>query len=55
MNQTNWLGHKIHLNVIEANEEQLEAILKLKPTANTNELNSGPYLILQIGYQCSMD
>ena len=40
MNQTKWLGHEIDENGIKPNEENVEAILRLKPPENTKELKS---------------
>ena len=40
MKQTKWLGHEIDENGIKPNEEKVEAILKLQPPNNTNELKS---------------
>ena len=40
MNRTKWLGHEIDENGIKPNEEEVEAILKLNPQENTEELKS---------------
>ena len=40
MKETKWLGHEINENGIKANEEKMEAILKLKASENTKDLKS---------------
>ena len=38
MNRIKWLGHEINENGNELNEENVEAILKLKPSENTKRV-----------------
>ena len=40
MSQTKWLGHEIDENGIKPNEENVKAILQLKPPEITKELKS---------------
>ena len=40
MNGTKWLGHEINENGIKPNEEEVEAIIKLKAPENTKDLKS---------------
>ena len=40
LKETKWLGHEINENGIKPNDEEVEAILKLKPPENTKDLKS---------------